>query len=90
MSQRARAAVLTPEAAVVRMVRIMGYNKNPIGAFREQLFKFNERVNFRELKELGYIKDYPTTGAGYFGTWIELTLKARNLYDKVNIRYRDE
>ena len=81
--------LLTSEEAVVRLVRIMGFNRNPIGAFREQLFKFNEHVDFKQLQKEGYIKDMCSRGnIGYFSSWIALTLKAKNLYNKVNINYR--
>jgi hypothetical protein len=81
--------LLNSEEAVVRLVRIMGFNRNPIGAFREQLFKYGETVNFKELQKEGYIKNTESSGTlDYFSSWIELSTKAKNLYNKVEINYR--
>lgn len=70
------------------MVRTCGYNRNPIGYFREVLAYHNNKVNFRALKEAGYLKVSNARGTiGYFAAWLELTTKAKNLYTKININY---
>lgn len=81
--------LLNPEEAVVTLVRYMGYNKNPIGAFREVLFRLDAEVDFDELAKLELIKKLDKSGnLGYYSAWIELSLKAKNLYNKVEINYR--
>lgn len=81
--------LLSAEEAVVYLVRYMGYNKNPIGAFREILYRLEVEVDFDELAKLKLIKKLDKSGnLGYYSAWVELSLKAKNLYTKVNINYR--
>jgi hypothetical protein len=82
---------LDPEKALVQIVRTCGYNRNPIGYFRESLASRGFKVNLRELSKLGLIKVTDARGSiGYFSAWMQVSTKGKNLYNKVNINYRYE
>lgn len=81
--------MLDDEAAVVKMLRVCGENNNPIGFYREALATHGNKVDFKSLKDKGYLKVSVSNGTlGYYSSWIQLSNKAKNLYKRVNIKYR--
>jgi hypothetical protein len=80
---------LETEEAVIKLLRTCGENSNPVGYFSQTLAMHGNKADFKTLSKLGYIKitSYRNS-VSYFGSWMQLTGKAKNLYNKVNINYR--
>ena len=80
---------LDTEEAIVKIIRVCGENNNPIGFFREALHSHGNSCDFEELQKAGLIKILNKKGTiGYYSAWMQITTKAKNLYNKVKLNYR--
>jgi hypothetical protein len=76
--------LISDEEAINIMMLRCGARKNPIGFYKEALQQMGVKANFRSLLSKNLIKEHDKKSSiGYYGSWIEIGLRGKNLYNRV-------